>query len=331
VGFPSGALRRLVVARASIAAFGLLLAFGAGGALAAKRPRPAPSCNSSAPSIGGGSVSRPEGEANELPGPMESSILADFAVFRRPAEPSDQLPALNLAGEVLDSQLSSYYPGYVRQLLVLPHGGRYFAIPAFERSESIPSGRCLPPSLRPQRAKLVEEQRRRASDPVYCIVRVGGGREDVAPPDCQPFAEVDRGVSLFASAFSQGPIVGLVPDGVASVRIAYPSGTQIEASVGENAFAFTPPQAPIRRARDLVKGVVRELASGRPAKAKRLTRAQVRRLQKAYVNLIRRALAELEPSRAEWLNAAGAPIRTIARPQPADGAFGDFVAVSTGR
>ncbi len=288
---------------------GLVGVFGAAPAGAAKTPGRPSSCSSSVVSVGGLLGSEREAEPKELPGPLEASILSSFAVFRRAAQPSDQLPALSLAGSDLDSELSSYYPGYVRQLLELSDGSRYFAIPAFERPAHIPPAQCLPRSLRSQRPKLVEEQRKRASEPVYCIVRVGGGA-DLGGPECEPFAEVDEGLRVFESAFSQAPIVDLVPDGVASVRIVYRTGAPIVATVGENAFVFTPPKLLTQHLEKILSAV----EPGRPAKAKHLTKAQKRRIELAFEKRLERALAEAEPTKIEWLGAGGALLRGISPP-----------------
>ncbi len=56
---------------------------------------------------------------------VEAPLLAGYALFRRRAQPSDSLPALNPAASQLDVQLGSDYPAYVRQLAALPGGARY--------------------------------------------------------------------------------------------------------------------------------------------------------------------------------------------------------------
>jgi hypothetical protein len=295
---------------------GLMCLCGAASATAATNSKQSTSCSGSTVFIGGPLGSEREAEPRALSGPLEASILDSFAVFRRAAQPSDQLPPFSSAGSDLDFELSSYYPAYVRQLFDLPDGARYFVIPAFERPTQIPPARCLPKSLRSQRPKLVEEQRKLASEPVYCIVAIDAAASD--GPQCEPFADVDAARMVFASGFSEAPVVALVPDGVASVRVVYPTGAPIVASVSENAFLLTPRKPPIHL-RELLERIAVGLRPGQQsktkhsAKAKQLTTAQKRRIEKALAKRIARALAEAEPTTVEWLAADGALVRSISR------------------
>lgn len=314
---------RLATAIAAIVVLVVSVVLGNVAAVAAKTAKRPSSCEQS---VGGLLGSKPEYEPKELTGPLEAPILASFAVFRRAAQPSDQLPALNSAGNDLDSQLAGYYPSYVRRLITLPDGTRYFVIPAFERTLSVPPARCLPPSLRTDRSKLVEEQRKRASTPVYCIVRSGAGESSGA--ECQSFADLDEGQRVFASGLAQGSTVDIVPDGVASVRVVYRTASPVLASVSENAFLFTPPQGLIRHAERVFKKFFSELEPGSPAKAKHLSKARERRLEKAVAKHIKQAFDEVEPARIEWLAANGALVRDI---NPPSGSGGRLVISTSSR
>jgi hypothetical protein len=125
----------------------------------------------------------------------------------------------------------------VRQLTRLPDGRLYFVIPAYGRSEAVVPAHCLAGGVRERRA-LVEEQHRRLVDPVDCIIEVGGG-ENAPPQGCEPFAAIGEAGRVFQPDLYKEPIVELVPDGVASVRIAYRETPAIVVAVSENASVYT--------------------------------------------------------------------------------------------
>lgn len=165
------------------------------------------------------------GAPKQLSTPLDATILSSFAIFRRSALPGEELFGLKPGGDGLDRELSKvyelsgYYPAYVRQLTRLPDGRRYFVIPAYGRPEAVVPAHCLAGGVRERRA-LVEEHHRRLVEPVDCIIEVGGSKN--APPQgCEPFAAVGEADRVFQPDLHKEPIVELVPDGVASVRIAY--------------------------------------------------------------------------------------------------------------
>jgi hypothetical protein len=300
---PATALRRLIAPAFAIGLIGLIGSAPASAATAPTRPA---SCRDSSVVL-----FRPgdEHEPNELVEPLAASVLANFAVLRRAALPSDQLPALNPAAQRLDDQLASYYPDAVRRVAALSDGSRFFVIPAREKATSIPPSRCLPKSLRSERPRLVEAQRKRAAEPVYCIVAVGSR---AGSSECVPFSEVDQSPRVFGSAFAGAPTVDLVPDGVASVRIDYRRVAPILARVNENAFVFTPPKALTRQLSNAFQKVLSPVLH--PGKTKRLTKAQKRHREKAAEKAFENALLKAEPTRVEWLDGSGALVRRIDRP-----------------
>jgi hypothetical protein len=308
------ALRRLVGPAVAIGLIGSIGLLGSAPASAAKTPKRPVVCRPSIV-VHFGSGSEPEPE--ELSGALPASVLGSFAVFRRPALSSDLPPVLSAAGNELDDQLSSYYPGYVRRVAELSDGSRFFVIPALLKTEAIPPARCLPKPLRSQRPKLVEAQRKRAAEPVYCIVKVGS-RTGGGSPDCVPFSEADQSPRVFLSGFTGGSTVDLVPDGVASVRITYRSVAPILARVNENAFVFTPPKVLTRQLGEALQKIIHTAV--RPGKAKRHTKAQQRRLQKAVEKAFEDALLQAEPTRVEWLDGSGALLRSI---EPPSSPFGN--------
>jgi hypothetical protein len=248
--------------------------------------------------------------AKELSTPLEATILSSFAIFRRSALPSDALSGLKPDGDGIDRELSKVYelsgydPSYVRQLTRLPDGRRYFVIPAYGRSEAVLPAHCLPAGERERRV-LVEEQHRRLVEPVECIIEVGGS-ENEPPLGCEPFAAIDEAGRVFQPHLYKELMVELVPDGVASVRIAYRETPPIVVSVSENAFWFTPPPATPRVAAEL-KRLEPEVV------ATHLTRAQRRRFTLQWDE----AVHETEPTKIEWLDNAGGLVRAISPPTAA--------------
>src|SRR5271165_3708551 len=223
------AVSKLVLAPVALLVGAVLLALSP--AALAKKPLHSVRCDLS---VGFGS-SPGESVPAELSGPLEAGVLSKFAVLRRAALPSDQLPALSPVGVELDAQLASYYPSYVRQVKVVAGGGRYFVIPGLVRPQTIPPARCLSAALRRDRSKLVEQEHKLVTEPVYCIVEIG--HENLGS-ECEPFATIEASPRVFAPNLAEEPIVELVPDGVASVRVTYKTGAPVLATTAENVYTL---------------------------------------------------------------------------------------------
>jgi hypothetical protein len=233
--------------------------------------------------------------------PLEASVTAMFAFLRRPAGPEDVLPPLNPFDQDVGFQLRAYFPGEIRQVARDVDGERYFEIPGFERGITFPPSRCLPAPLRKRRAQLVEEQREREAQPVYCIDALGLARPTYPQGRCAAFADVQTGASLIATAQSTTEVIELAPDGVATVRLRYRNGDVVTAPVTGNVFHFTPPRGPIKKVKALQRKFEREIQKtgihGRAlqALAKRLVAARVR----------------LVPKTVEWLAGDGQQMRVL--------------------
>jgi hypothetical protein len=258
-----------------------------------------------------GSVS-PERETLpvELSSPLEAGILSRFSIFRRTALASDRLPVLSPAGVELGAQLVSFYPDYVRQVKVLPDGGRYFVVTGFGRPHSIPPVGCMPAALRGDRPELVEQEQKLAAAPVYCIVEVGhenlGGK-------CESFAQIEESPRVFETGLlEEEPIVELVPDGVASVRVTYRVGAPVLATVAENVYTLTQSSA-VRLRENRIQGKL-ERRVHRLERDKHLSNAERRRSLEALLNEVEKVIDEAAPRRLEWLGGAGEVVRSIAPP-----------------
>jgi hypothetical protein len=298
----------------------LLIAIGAASPASAKKPHVRARCSAA---IFEGFVVE-EHLPRELSGEPDPAAVSRFEVLRRPATAADQPPPINELGSQLGFELGSYYPHAIKQVMESPDGDRYYVVLGFRRRFSVPPARCLPPALRRKRAKLVREVQRQAKELVYCVAELrAGGAEPAGYSDaeCGPLADVENGSDLIASDTSRSRVVELVPDGVASVRLIYRDGTAIDAAVHTNAFAFTPPQAPIRRAEATIRRAFHRISSLLFGK-KRLTSLQKRRrrrLLRSLAKVYSRALGALVPKQAQWLDQAGRVLRTITPHLPASG------------
>jgi hypothetical protein len=245
----------------------------------------------------------------ELSTRLAVPVRSRFAIFRRSAVPSDVLSGLKLDGDGLGRELSklyelaAYYPAYVRQLMRLPDGRRYFVIPAYGRTEAVLPAHCLPAGERERRV-LLEQQHRRPAEALDCIIEIGDA-EDASPAGCEPFAASYEADRVFEPGLYKAPIVELAPDGVASVRIAYRETPPIVVRVSENAFWFTPPPPVPRVAAELGKLEPQVLAGHSGAGYRHLT------LQWD------KAVRETEPTKIEWLDRAGGLVHTISHPYAA--------------
>ena len=245
----------------------------------------------------------------QLPGSVDPSIAASFGVLRRAGTAGDEPPPLNPLAEEVGDRLAGYYPGEVHQLFQFPDGRRFFLVVGLPRLLPIPPAQCLPSQLRSRRKQLVEDELKRAQEPLYCIV--GVATLPVAGPgngNCSRFAEIYTGASLLLNGgLGSHLVVDLVPDGVAEVNLRYSDGTLISASVLENAYVFTPPPALVKRAEALFNPSKLLRALTRKHLSKRERREYQRRLYKQFEEAL---IAEV-PGQVQWLAGDGYVVRTI--------------------
>jgi hypothetical protein len=249
--------------------------------------------------------------ANHAPAPLaqpvDPVITGIYAVLRRPAGAGDALPPINPLGEDLADELRAYFPAEIRQVAADARGDRYFVVPGFARAFPVPAARCLPKAQRRERPRLVERQHKEEQVPSYCIEELGPGRPAAGGAVCRPFAAIQTGDQLDVELTRLRTTVDLVPDGVATVRIAYPDGTVFTAPAAENAFTFAPPPreitVPSKQLRSLLRRYNRQLAH-HPSRARR------RALRRRAVARLHHLLASYVPT-VQWLDAAGNVSRTF--------------------
>lgn len=270
-------------------------------ALPAAAEAKASGCHSGAP------VSIRETGPASLTGSLEAGILAQYAVLRRPAMPSDSLPAINPAADTIEYSLSGYYESEIRQVLARPDGERFFIVPGLPRALDLPPLRCVPKKSRRSLQKLKEESLKRSVEPAYCVVDLGG-RPSIGPSACVTFAEVPDSRRLFALPLAGGPSVMLVPDGVSSVRVTGPGSLTQTLAVSENAYLYEAPASLVRRRERLIRRLIEAEPKKHPTAADR--RRQERAEHAAFLEL-----KQTEPLKAEWLAPSGEVLRTIGRPR----------------
>jgi hypothetical protein len=258
----------------------------------------------------------------ELPGGLEAPVLSSYGVFRRPQRSADLLPPVNPAGAELEDELSGYYASEIRQVAALPDGGRFFVIPGLPRVLNPPPLRCFPKSLRKGIAKIVEEERKRQTEPRYCVIEMGA-RRGLSSSECVAFAEVASARRIFSFSLFRSPTTAmLVPDGVASVRIVGPGNREKTIPVSENAFLYSAPHDLVLEQRRLLHRVLTRKSPKHPTKAQR------QQLYRLIDRTVRAIALRTEPSKVEWLGPGGAVIKSISRPQAGDAVAG--ASISTG-
>lgn len=243
-------------------------------------------------------------------------MLARYAVLRRPVAAADQPPPINSLAMQVDFALGRYNPAFIRQLTQRPGGRAAFLVPGLPVQVDIPPARCLPARLRRQRPKLVERQRRRERQPIACIVTSSSGSQrspSHGGDNCPRFRDVTTYGYLADGVLDGVEDAGILPDGIATVRVHFQRAPVVQVPVVENFYLYK--VDPVRR-KQLLKPLTR--AARRLERSPRpRTRAQRRRLLRRYAALNRRAIQVLTPMHIELLAAGGQIVKNLRRPQGA--------------
>lgn len=203
-----------------------------------------------APSFAGAAcVTRgPEPPPRLIAEPPPRDLVERMAVLRRASTPEDRLPDLMTLNGFLTINAD-----YVRLLASGPEGERYYLVPGSPRPYILPA-RCRR-NLSPQQRRLLERRdrtaRRLASEVFLSVhgVSPGGGgawgRTDLAALLSNRTLGSSEHRRLGEPISST--LLGLVPDGVASVTLAYPKVLTRKVAVTDNFWfsrvPFTAPQA----------------------------------------------------------------------------------------
>jgi hypothetical protein len=236
--------------------------------------------------------------------PLKASVLRRFGIFRESTPNNQALFAakMNLKRELGDNyELLSYYPKYLRLLPNTEGNVQFIVVPGFGRAENGMQYDC---SQRVSRHEVRRERRRRPPSLVYCVLEIGGHKVAM-PLGCEQFAAIDESRQIFRETGIPGrvPTVGLVPDGIASLRIKYLRRAPVVISVDNNAFVFSAPPPSVSEEEKLAR-LQKELGHGR------LSLERENRLAQQWD----RVIAEGGPAGVEWLDGSGHVVRYIGRP-----------------
>ncbi len=232
---------------------------------------------------------------------LPQRIQSRYAIFRRLADPKDTpRGGTKMFVNALATQfeIGSYYGTFVRRLTGLAGNREYFVVPGFARPRPLyPSG-C---GTVAQRRRRTEERRHRIAEPIFCIGEIVLDKKAV-PISCEPFAAVPHGLAIFeSSGVMHTPVVQLVPDGVATLRIDYRETPPMIFNVTTNTFTFTPSLPSARVGAELAQLAPRLSSSNRQ-----------QRLE--AIRLWNAAIDETRPIKAEWRSGDGGLLRALNPP-----------------
>lgn len=272
-------LRAALVAAVAIAA----ALVGVAGAAAEKRPSRAECLKQ----LGGGAPARIKS------GTTPASVLAPYAVLRRPQVPSDLPPASAQLSAALGGALATYDPALTRRLSQSSTGSVYVAVGVALPTRIALSTACLREGGIADLSALARVvQIGRVLDgtgPAYALVEIPAGPDALATPALvTSFSRARSGFEAGVSSWDlqADDLIDLVPDGVGAVR-----------------FSYTPPLG------SFSLPAQNNLATGAGPAIK------VASQPSRTTALIRRFVNERLPLTVTWLTApGGSSVRTFRRP-----------------
>lgn len=262
-----------------------------------------------------------------------ADVLGRFGVLARPATIADQVPVLNTLGLDLAGVLGSYDSGYIRFLATLPANRQLFLIPGSPAKLALPPPSCLPAKARGPLEQIMDDQAKRARDPVFCLAVIGSRSASVgAPSACFPFALEPNGYAI--ASVGQNTIgnpsrtlAGLVPDGVSSVALSFSRAPRLTAATSNNTFV-------VRGAFRYLDALERREAVAEQHSYTPIPQHAASLLARRFLLLQRRIIAAAAPTHVRWLGPDGRIIATFTPPSSTlaaqeIGALGSF-SVSSG-
>ena len=217
---------------------------------------------------------------------LNPAVVARYAIFRRTAAPADLPPPINSLADQVSFALGRYNPAYVRQLTERIGGRRLFVVPGLPPHVEVPPARCLPRRLRPQRPQLVARQLKRERQPIACIVAVvpSGARNELPGEECPRFRDVTKYEYLSSGAFGGVEQAGILPDGIATVRVHFSRTPVVQVPVVENFYLYKVDSSLRRKLLRQLGSIFRQLENP----PSRRTRAQRRKLQRELFARLKR-------------------------------------------
>jgi hypothetical protein len=229
-------------------------------------------------------------------GTPDRTLLSLLAVLRRPATPADRVNPSMFTG------IPDVYAGSARRAFSAGGETYYLAVSGFDEAATIPPERCfalqtralaqylpnIPPALRAQTQALqagymAYDRRIATQGPRDGICIVDTGRSDNGASCGTTAAEIKDGLP---PNDENGVFEGVVPDGVASVRLAFPAShgrpaRSVTGPVMGNVYAIrvtgagqAPPAEPAVTWRSAQGGVVKTVPFPTPALEREACRQQ---------------------------------------------------------
>jgi hypothetical protein len=168
----------------------------------------------------------PADNAKPTGAPPSQALLNAFAILRRPAQPSDALPA-EASKALQRAGMAPVAPDAARLLRSTASGGRAWVVPVPDVARGFPF------LCRAQQPKRTPREG-------LAVVALG----DAAQGGGGALNDLVRGRAPVSSDMCAGAnhdmlsVSGIVPDGVAAVFLTAPDGTAVRADVKDNGYEF---------------------------------------------------------------------------------------------
>jgi hypothetical protein len=232
-----------------------------------------------------------------------SDVLGRFAVLRGAVSPADQLPPLSTFGFAFSESLATYNPAASRLVATLPSGGQLFLIIGVSQKIRAPPAAIVPEKYRKTIKKQIRALAPFSAAPTYCLTPLGDTGPLVGPrAGCEPFSLQPNGFAITSTQDNLvgrpgRTLVGLVPDGVASVQLDFPHRASLSAAVAQNIYVAHGDFSYL----DSLEQQLERASRGRASPRLRLA-------------LGRRISDAATPSRVRWLDATGQVSDSFPRP-----------------
>jgi hypothetical protein len=175
------------------------------------------------------------------------AATAGYAALLAPAEAGEDPRLLRTSlrnelemGGELGSKLDKYAPEGIRRLRQTSSGSNavgYYYVPG-QRARLL-STACLRKLPAAQQKIVHTYERSFPPGPGYCLVGIAGG--EAFPVACATLGAPPAGYAFGLTRTGRNELVGLVPDGVARVRISYHGGVSTSGAVSRNLFVANAP------------------------------------------------------------------------------------------
>ncbi len=169
--------------------------------------------------------------------PAPASVVARYAILRRAQAPSDVPPSTADVGKAVSSVLASFDPAETRLLATLDGASVYLVVGTTLQYEPLPASCLRDRHLRAFAPVIAAERRLVGSGPGYALVEVASVNGTALNNQFNggSFAANAYGFQFYAQETNaREMLVGLVPDGVGAVKLAYSTSPAVTFPVQGN-------------------------------------------------------------------------------------------------